>query len=176
MTREEKAQIIAELTERFASTNYFYITDASGMTVEEINNFRRTCFNNGIEYKVYKNTLISKALETLDADYTPFDNQVLKGASGVLFSPESGKAPAKLLKDFYKSGINKPVLKGASIDQSLFIGADQLDTLVSIKSKQELIGEIIGLLQSPAKNVVSALQSGGSKLAGIVKTLSEKES
>lgn len=176
MTREEKAQIIEELTERFASTNYFYITDASGMTVEQINNFRRTCFNRGIEYKVYKNTLISKALETLGTDYTPFNDHVLKGASGVLFSPDAGNAPAKLLKEFYKSGINKPVLKGASIDQSLFIGADQLDALVSVKSKQELLGELIGLLQSPAKNVISALQSGGNKLAGIVKTLSEKES
>jgi large subunit ribosomal protein L10 len=176
MTKEQKAEIIAELTERFASNNYFYITDAAGMTVEQINNFRRTCFNKGIEYKVYKNTLISKALETLDADYTAFNTSVLKGASGILFSPESGNAPAKLLKEFYKGGINKPVLKGASIDQSLFVGSDQLETLVNVKSKAELIGDVIGLLQSPAKNVVSALQSGGNKLAGIIKTLSEKNS
>jgi large subunit ribosomal protein L10 len=178
MTKEEKGQVIAELTERFASSNYFYITDASGMTVEQINNFRRVCFTQGIDYKVYKNTLISKALETLDADYSEFNTSVLKGASGILFSPESGNKPAKLLRDFYKSsgGLKKPELKGASIDQSLYIGADQLDALVSVKSKQELIGDIITILQSPAKNVVSALKSSGGKLAGILKTLSEKES
>lgn len=174
MTRDEKTQIIEELAEKFANTSYFYITDASGMTVEQTNSFRRICFERGIEYKVYKNTLIKKALEKQQSDYAGFEG-VLKGFSGVLFSTESGKAPAKLLKDFHKSSNNtKPVLKGASIDTALFVGADQLDTLTTIKSKQELIGEIVTILQSPAKNVVSALQSGGGKLAGILKTLSER--
>lgn len=176
MTREEKAVIIDELSEKFKAIPYFYIVDATGMTVEETNNLRRKCFNEGVEYRVVKNTLIAKALETLDTDYTPFKSTVLKGFSGVMFHPESGKAAAKLIKEYRKeSGNDKLKLKGASVEYSLFIGADQLETLLTLKSKQELIGEIIGLLQSPAKNVVSALQSSGGKLAGILKTLSERE-
>jgi large subunit ribosomal protein L10 len=176
MTREEKAVIIAELSDKFKEIPFFYIVDANGMTVEETNNLRRKCFNQGIEYRVVKNTLIAKALETLDTDYTPFDGTVLKGFSGIMFHPESGKAAAKLIKEYRKeSGNDKLKLKGASVEYSLFIGENQLDTLLTLKSKQELIGEIIGLLQSPAKNVVSALQSSGGKLAGILKTLSERE-
>jgi large subunit ribosomal protein L10 len=133
-----------------------------------------------MDYKVYKNTLIRKALDTLGADTSEMD-KALKGQSGVLFSKESGSAPARLLQDFYKKEayskkeIAKPVFKGAYIDSDLFVGAEYLETLSKIKSKQELIGEIVGLLQSPAKNVISALQGGGNKLAGILKTLSEKE-
>jgi len=176
MTREEKAVIIDELKEKFASNPYFYITDTGGMTVAEINNWRRMCFEKGIEYRVVKNTLIKKALEVLPTDYSSFNDKVLAGFSGIMFSAESGKAPAALIKEFRKTKASeKPILKGASIDSAIFIGDETLDTLVSLKSKQELIGEIIGLLQSPAKNVVSALQSGGNKLAGIIKTLSEKE-
>lgn len=176
MTREEKAVVIEELSQKFENTPYFYITNASGMSVDEVNQLRRLCFERGVEYRVIKNTLIKKALETLSTDYTPFDDSVLKGFSGVMFHPESGKVPAQLIKEFRKkSGNDKLKLKGASVDMSLFIGADQLETLISLKSKQELLGEVIGLLQSPAKNVVSALQSGGNKLAGILKTLSEKE-
>jgi len=174
MTREEKGIIIGELSEKFAQTPYFYITDASGMSVAETNKLRRKCFEAGIEYRVIKNTLIAKALETLETDYTPFDESVLRGFSGVMFHPESGKVAAKLIKDAIKSGNKKLKLKGASIDSGLFIGHDQLDTLLTLKSKDELIGEIIGLLQSPAKNVISALQGGGNKLAGILKTLSER--
>lgn len=179
MTREEKAVIIGELSEKFANTEFFYITDASGMTVEQVNKFRRLCFNRGIEYKVVKNTLIRKALESAnksDIDYTLFNKTALKGFSGVLFTNEAGNAPARLLKEFYKGGVAKPVFKGASVDSTLFVGADQLDVLENIKSRQELIGDIVTILQSPAKNVVSALQSGGGKLAGILKTLSEKGS
>jgi large subunit ribosomal protein L10 len=176
MTREEKAVVIDELSQKFADTPYFYITSASGMSVDEVNQLRRLCFERGVEYRVIKNTLIKKALETLTTDYTPFEESVLRGFSGVMFHPESGKVPAQLIKDFRKkSGKDKLKLKGASVDLSLFIGADQLEILVSLKSKQELLGEVIGLLQSPAKNVISALQSGGNKLAGIIKTLSEKE-
>jgi large subunit ribosomal protein L10 len=176
MTREEKAVIIGELSEKLKGTPFFYIVDASGMSVAETNKLRRKCYNDGVEYRVFKNTLIAKALETLEADYTPFNDTVLTGFSGVMFHPESGKAAAKLIKEFRKESGNKKLkLKGASIDASLFIGEDQLETLLTLKSKQELVGEIIGLLQSPAKNVISGLQSGGNKLAGILKTLSERE-
>ena len=175
MTREEKAVIIDELSQKFASTPYFYITNASGMTVSEVNTPRGLCFERGVEYRVVKNTLIKKALETLDMDYSSFD-EVLKGFSGVMFHPESGKVPAQLIKDFKKkSGSDKLKFKGASVDTALFVGESQLDVLISLKSKQELIGEVIGLLQSPAKNVIGALTSGGQNLAGILKTLSEKE-
>lgn len=180
MTREEKQAIVDELSEKFATNNFFYITDAAGLSVAAINRFRRLCFTEGMEYKVYKNTLIRKALDTLESDTTGLDAS-LKGQSGILFTNESGSAPAKLLKRYYKAeafGKNvtpKPALKGAYIDTDLFVGVENLEVLSNIKSKQELIGEIIGLLQSPAKNVVSALQSSGGKLAGILKTLSEKE-
>jgi large subunit ribosomal protein L10 len=175
MTREEKAVIIEELSEKFKATPFFYIVGADGMSVGETNNLRRKCFNSGIEYRVIKNTLIAKALETLDTDYTSFDDTVLRGFSGVMFHPESGKVAAKLIKEYRKeSGNDKLKLKGASIDYSLFIGEDQLETLIALKSREELIGEIIGLLQSPAKNVISALQSGGNKLAGILQTLAER--
>jgi large subunit ribosomal protein L10 len=174
MTREEKGAIIDDLSQKFQSIPYFYITDASGMSVAETNNLRRLCFERGIEYVVVKNTLIKKALETVEnADYASFD-EVLKGFSGVMFHPENGKAAAQLIKEFRKTN-DKLKLKGASVDYSLFVGADQLDTLINLKSKNELIGDIIGILQSPAKNVVSALTSGGGKLAGILKTLSERE-
>lgn len=180
MTREEKHAIVQELSEKFAENNFFYITDAGGMSVAAINRFRRLCFDKGMDFKVYKNTLIRKALDTLGADTSEMD-KALKGQSGVLFSKESGSAPARLLQDFYKKegygkkDTPKPAFKGAYIDTDLFVGVEYLDTLSKIKSKQELIGEIIGLLQSPAKNVISALQGGGNKLAGILKTLSEKE-
>ncbi|MGF1636748.1 MAG: 50S ribosomal protein L10 [Cyclobacteriaceae bacterium] len=176
MIKEDKAKIIEELVEKFKENPYFYITDASGLTVAQVNQLRALCFERGISYRVVKNTLIKKALDQLDADYTPFDNGVLKGFSGILFTAESGKAPAKLIKEFRKKASSpKPLLKGASIDSDLFIGEEQLDTLVSIKSKFELIGDVIFLLQSPATSVISALSSGKHKLAGIVKTLSERE-
>lgn len=174
MKRDEKGVMIEELTGKFQSIPFFYITEANGMTVAETNNLRRMCFERGIEYKVVKNTFIKKALETLEADFTPFNDTVLQGQSAVMFHADNGKAPAKLIKEFRKTS-DKLRLKGASIDSSLFIGADQLDTLIALKSREELIGEIIGLLQSPAKNVISALQGGGNKLAGILKTLSERE-
>ena len=176
MTRSEKEQLIEGLTQKLSETDFFYIADASGLTVAEINAFRRMCFQNGIEYRVVKNTMIRKALENLETDYTSFED-ALKGFSGILLSPASGNAPAKVIKDFRKKGDgSKPVFKAASIDSDLFIGEDKLEMLSTLKSKNELIGDIIALLQSPAKNVISALQSGENKLAGIVKTLSERES
>ena len=176
MTKAEKAVVIQELSEKFKETSNFYFTDASGLTVAEVNNFRRKCFENGVEYKVVKNTLIRKALETVDADFSSLNDEVLTGFSGVMFTgAESANLPAKIIKEFKKADkSDRPKLKGASIDYDLFIGEQHLDTLASLKSKNELIGEIIGLLQSPAKNVVSALQSGGQTLSGLVKTLSER--
>ena len=176
MTREEKAVVIEELVQKFSDNSHFYITDASGMSVADTNALRRLCFEKGIEYRVFKNTLIQKALERMDSDYTPFNDAVLKGFSGVMFSAENANAPAQLIKEFRKkSGGESPMLKGASIDTDLFIGEENLDALSKLKSKAELIGEIIGLLQSPAKNVISGLQGAGGKLAGILKTLSERD-
>lgn len=176
MTREEKTVVIEDLVQKFADNSHFYITDASGMTVAETNELRRLCFEKGIEYSVFKNTLIQKALERMESDYTPFNESVLKGFSGVMFSVENANAPAKLIKEFRKkSGSESPLLKGASIDTDLFIGEENLDTLSKLKSKAELIGEVITLLQSPAKNVISGLQGAGGKLSGILQTLSERD-
>lgn len=176
MTREEKAVVIEELVQKFSDNSHFYITDASGMSVADTNALRRLCFDKGIEYRVFKNTLIQKALERMESDYTPFNESVLKGFSGVMFSAENANAPAQLIKEFRKkSGGESPLLKGASIDTDLFIGEENLDALSKLKSKAELIGEIVTLLQSPAKNVISGLQGAGGKLAGILKTLSERE-
>ena len=176
MTKEDKLSIINELSEKFKETTHFYVTDSSGLSVAEINDFRRKCFEKGIEYRVVKNTLIRKALENLEADFSPFYNEgVLKGFSGIMFSNENASTPARILKEYKKKDKEKnPSLKAASIDYDLFIGADQLETLSNLKSKQELIGEVIGLLQSPVSNVMGALMSGQHKLAGIVKTLQER--
>jgi large subunit ribosomal protein L10 len=174
MTKEEKGQIIDELAEKFSQNTHFYITDASGLTVAQINAFRRICFKAGIEYKVYKNTLIRKALEKQTGNFEEL-NQVLQGFSGVIFSKESGNAPAKAIREYQLKLDGKPALKAASIDASLFIGAEHLTTLSEMKSKNELIGDIISLLQSPAKNVLSALLSGKQTVAGLVKALEERK-
>jgi large subunit ribosomal protein L10 len=174
MTREEKAQIIDELSAKFADNNHFYITDASGFTVEQVNNFRRLCYKSGIEYRVYKNTLIRKALEKREGvDYTPLFN-TLNGFSGVIFSKEAGNTPARVIQEFRKKLDGKPVLKAASIDSDLYIGDENVKLLSELKSKNELIGDVISLLQSPAKNVLSALLSGKNTLAGLVKALEER--
>ncbi len=178
MTREEKALVIEELSERLSSTKNFYITDASGFTVDQINAFRRMCFNKGLQYKVYKNKLIKKALDNQDADYSVLDGtDVLKGYSGIIFSSNVANSPAIVIREFRKKGFSedKPSLKAASIDTEMFIGEEYLKTLSELKSKEELIGEIISLLQSPVKNVISALESGRNNLTGIIKTLSERE-
>lgn len=174
MTREEKAQIIDELSQKFADNAHFYITDASGLTVAQINGFRRLCFKSGIEYGVYKNTLIRKALEKqAGVDYTPLF-EVLNGFSGVIFSKEVGNTPAKVIKEYQIKLEGRPSLKGASIGSDLYIGKENLNQLSELKSKNELIGDVISLLQSPAKNVISALLSGKNKLAGLVKALEER--
>ncbi len=175
MTREEKANVIAELKDKFSNNAHYYITDASGLSVAEINDFRRLCFSNGVEYRVIKNTLIKKALDELNTDHSAIDEQ-LKGFSGVIFAQETANAPAKVLTEYRKkSALSKPVLKAASIESDIFIGEENLKMLSELKSKGELIGEVIALLQSPAKNVVSALQSGKNTLGGLIKTLSERE-
>jgi large subunit ribosomal protein L10 len=178
MTRDEKKVIIDGLTEKFKENPFFYITDASGFSVAQINAFRRTCYERGVEYKVYKNTLIKKALENLDSDYSKLSDGALKGFSGIIFSKETSNLPAKVLLDFRKKLGKKevrPLFKGAGIDSDVFIGEANLEVLSTLKSKEELLGELIGLLQSPAKNLVSALQSGQNNITGVLKTLAERE-
>lgn len=176
MTKQEKIELVDGLTEKLQNTDYFYIADTGGMTVAEINDFRRACFKEGLEYKIVKNTLISKALERLDTDYAELSEKALKGTSGIIFSPESGKAPAVVIKNFLKKNkkAEKPALKAASIDSAVYIGAEHLEALSNIKSKAELIGDVITLLQSPAKNVIGALQSGGNTISGLLKALEER--
>ncbi|MDN3583729.1 50S ribosomal protein L10 [Mucilaginibacter flavus] len=171
MNKEEKYDLVLALTEQMKEYGNFYITDTSDLSVAKINDIRRQCFQSEITMKVAKNSLIKKAMEAAGSDYEPIF-EVLKGSSSILFS-KSATAPAKLIKQLRKKG-DKPVLKAAYIDSAIFIGDNQIDTLIKLKSKEQLIGEVIGLLQSPAKNVVSALQSGGTIIAGLVKTLQER--
>ncbi|WP_033958954.1 50S ribosomal protein L10 [Psychroserpens jangbogonensis] len=172
MTREEKSQVIEELTAQLADNANIYLTDISGLNAGSTSNLRRACFKANVQLSVVKNTLLTKAMEASERDFGELPT-VLKGNTSVMYS-ETGNAPAKVIKAFRKKS-EKPLLKGAFIEESVYLGDDQLDMLVDIKSKEELIGEIIGLLQSPAKNVISALKSGGGTIAGILKTLSEKE-
>ncbi|HEY5687960.1 MAG TPA: 50S ribosomal protein L10 [Yeosuana sp.] len=171
MTREEKSQVIEELTLQLADNANIYLADISGLNAGSTSDLRRICFKSNVKLAVIKNTLLAKAMEASDKDFGDLP-KVLKGNTSVMYS-ETGNAPAKIIKAFRKKS-DKPLLKGAFIEQAIYIGDEQLDALVDIKSKEEMIGEIIGLLQSPAKNVVSALKSSGGKLAGILKTLSEK--
>ncbi|AMD84643.1 LSU ribosomal protein L10P [Capnocytophaga haemolytica] len=172
MTKEEKSLVIENLTAQLAENNVIYLTDLTGLNAEQTSALRRACFKANIKLAVVKNTLLAKAMEASDKDFGELPN-VLKGNTSLMYA-EVGNAPAKLIKEFRKKS-EKPVLKGAYIDAAVFIGDNQLDALSAIKSKDEVIGEIITLLQSPAKNVISALKSGGGKLAGIIKTLSEKQ-
>ncbi|MGB5242339.1 MAG: 50S ribosomal protein L10 [Lutimonas sp.] len=172
MTREDKALVIDELTGKLAENNVIYLADISGLNATDTSNLRRACFKANIKLAVVKNTLLSKAMEKSDKDFGDLPS-ILKGNTSIMIA-EVSNAPAKVIKEFRKKS-DRPVLKGAFVEESIYVGDDQLDALVNIKSKEEVIGEVIGLLQSPAKNVVSALKSGGGKLAGILKTLSEKE-
>lgn len=171
MKREEKEAIVSDLAAKLRDHKFVYITDASGITAINTNHFRRELHKRGIKMQVAKNTLIRKAMEQSGNNFGELANN-LKGSSAVMFS-EDAKSPALAIKDFRKDN-EKPSLKGAYIDTDIYVGDNQLEFLIKLKSKQELIGEIIGLLQSPASNVISALQSSGGKLAGIVKTLSER--
>jgi large subunit ribosomal protein L10 len=172
MKKEDKLQVIESLTEKLKNNEIFYLTDTSELDVETINKLRRLCFRRNVSMQVVKNTLLRKAMEKTEKDYKDL-YEAMKGATSIMFS-DTGNVPAKLIQEFRKTS-SKPILKGAYVQESIYIGDNQLDALVSLKSKEELIGEIIGLLQSPAKNVISALQSGGNTLAGVLKTLSEKE-
>jgi len=171
MTREEKSQVIEALTTKLTEGSIIYLADISGLNALDTSNLRRACFKANVKLAVVKNTLLEKAMQNADKDFGELSN-VLKGNTSLMFS-ETGNAPAKVIKEFRKKS-DKPVLKGAYVEESVYVGDDQLDTLVNIKSKEELIGDVISLLQSPAKNVISALQSGGNKLSGILKTLSDK--
>jgi len=174
MTREEKFVLVEELKSILGNTNNFYITDISGMSAVQVNNLRRECFKQNVSLRVVKNSLIKKSLHALEITDTEFDS-VLKGSSAVMIG-ESINAVAKLIKDFRKSN-PKPILKAAYIDQSIFTGDESVETVLKLKTKDQLIGEIIGLLQSPIKNVIGGLQaSGGQKIAGLVKALQERES
>ncbi|WP_370476780.1 50S ribosomal protein L10 [Tamlana flava] len=172
MTREEKSQVIEDLTAELANNANIYLADISGLNAGATSDLRRAAFKANVKMAVVKNTLLAKAMEASDKEFGELST-VLKGNTSVMYS-ETGNAPAKLIKTFRKKS-EKPLLKGAFIEEAVYIGDNQLDMLVDIKSKEELLGDIIGLLQSPAKNVISALKSSGGKLAGIIKTLSEKE-
>ena len=172
MTREEKSKVIKVLTAELAENSNLYLTDISGLNAATTSALRRACFKANIRLAVVKNTLLEKAMEASDKDFGDLPT-ILKGNTSVMYS-ETGNAPAKVIKAFRKKS-DKPFLKGAHIEEAVYLGDDQLDMLVDIKSKEELIGDIIGLLQSPAKNLISALQSSGGKLSGIIKTLSQKE-
>jgi large subunit ribosomal protein L10 len=173
MTRDEKAVAIEELEKELGETPFFYLADSSTMTVAKINSFRRACYNQGITVKVAKNKLIQKALERYPESkgYAAL-YEVLHGPTTILIS-SNPKAPALLLEEFRKTD-ERPILKAAYIDSSVYIGDDQLKPLTKLKSKEEMIGEIIGLLQSPMQRVASQITATGTKIAGIVKTLEER--
>ncbi|MBM1107973.1 50S ribosomal protein L10 [Aurantibacter crassamenti] len=171
MTKQEKGVVIEDLTKQLAESSIIYLADISGLDAQTTSDLRRACYKSNIQLAVVKNTLLAKAMEAADKEFGELP-EVLKGNTSLMFS-EVGNGPAKVIKSFRKKS-DKPLLKGAFIEEAIYVGDDKLDALVSIKSKEEMIGEIIGLLQSPAKNVISGLKSGGGKLAGILKTLSER--
>jgi large subunit ribosomal protein L10 len=175
MTKAEKTIVIDELAVKFTDSKYFYVTDCSELTVETVNNLRRRCFEQDIQLKVVKNTLIKKALEKASEsnkeDYQELYS-ILKGASALMFT-ETGNAPAKLIKKFREQN-EKPLIKAAFVESAIYVGDDQLESLVNIKSKEELIGDIILLLESPMKSLVGSLQSGANTIGGILKTLEER--
>jgi large subunit ribosomal protein L10 len=173
MTKEQKNEAIEVLKEKFNQYNNFYITNTEALSVEQVNKLRKICFDKNVEMKVAKNTLIKKALEGIDSARYSGVFESLNGVTALLFS-ENAKEPAMIISSFRTDNkAEKPVLKAAFIDADVFVGDDQLDALKTLKSKQDLIGEIIGLLQSPAKNVISGLNAGN-KLAALVKALEER--
>ena len=171
MTREEKKQAIEDLTVELREVKNLYLTDIAGLNSAETSALRRLCFKSNVKLSVVKNTLLSKAMEASKRDFGDLKD-ILKGNTSLMFS-EVGNAPAKIIKDFRKKS-EKPSLKGAFVEESIYIGDDQIPVLVSLKSKEEVIGEIISLLQSPTKKIISSLKSGGGKISGILKTLSNK--
>ena len=173
MKKEDKAVIIKNIVDTIQSYNGFYLVETAGLDAEKTQAFRAACNKADIKLLVVKNTLLHKALESMEGDFSELYT-VLHGSTSLMCT-NVGNAPAKLLKDFVKKGDTLPLLKGAYVEETAYVGADQIDALASIKSKNELIADVVALLQSPAKNVVSALQSGANKLHGILETLSKKE-
>jgi len=177
MKRAEKLKIIEGLVEKFSTFDCFYVIDAMGLTVEQINKFRRNSFQKKVSYQVAKNTLIKKALEQAgkNTSYTDFFSKVLKGFSGVLFTSSAANAPAKLLKEFLATeNIDIPVLKGASVYGDLFIGSSHIEALSQLKSKEEILSDIVALLKSPISNVMASMQSAEGNLMGVMKTIMSK--
>lgn len=174
MKKEDKSVVIKQLQDALSEYSHFYITDIAGLNAERTYNLRKSCFEQGVKLVVVKNTLFQKALENSGVDYSPLF-EVLKGNTSIMFS-NNGNAPARLIKTLKKDKANndKPALKAAYVQECFYMGENQLDTLVSLKSKEELLGEIIGMLQSPMQNVLSALQSGGNTIHGVLKTLGER--
>ena len=172
MRRKEKNAIIDSLAERLNEYSHFYLTDTSQLNAADTSDLRRKCFEYDIKLIVVKNTLLKIALEQSNVDFEEL-YPVLKGTTSIMFT-KSGNIPAKLIKEFRKQH-DKPVLKGAYVQESFYLGDNMLDALVAVKTREELIGDIIMLLQSPAKNVISALQSGGNIIHGVLETLSKKE-
>ncbi len=173
MTKDEKNQLIGELKEILQNNNIIYLADTSGLNAEATTNLRRLCFNKNIKLRVVKNTLLQKAMEQSGKNFEELF-PTLKGSTSIMIS-DTGNVPARLIRELRKKS-EKPLLKGAYIEEAIFVGDDQLTALENIKSKEELVGDIILLLQSPIKNVVSALQSGGSTIHGLLKTLEERNS
>ena len=172
MKREEKNVVIENLAEQLKEYSHFYLADITALNAADTSDLRRKCFENDIKLVVVKNTLLKKALEKSDANFEEL-YPVLEGATSVMFT-NSGNVPAKVIKEFRKKH-DKPILKGAYVQESIYVGDNMLDALVAIKTKEELIGDIIMLLQSPAKNVVSALQSGAKTIHVVLETLSKRE-
>lgn len=176
MKKEDKGKVIEQLTATLQEYPHFYLTDIEALNAEKTSQLRRVCFKQDVKLIVVKNTLLQKALENIEGDFSPLDGS-LKGNTAVMFAQQAN-VPAKLIKEFTKGTkkgeVGKPQLKAAYVQESFYIGAENLDALVNIKSKNELIADVIALLESPAKNVISALQSGGQTLTGILKTLEER--
>ncbi|MEP7263584.1 MAG: 50S ribosomal protein L10 [Bacteroidota bacterium] len=171
MNRDEKEKMIASLVDTLSTYSSFYIADISSLNSEKTSKLRRMCYNKNVQIKVAKNSLIEKALGRMEGDFEQM-LPTLKGSSVIMLA-EIPNAAAKVIKEFRKTS-DRPILKSAYIDSAIFVGDNQLDSLATLKSREELVGDIIGLLQSPAKNVISALKSSGGKLAGILKTLEER--
>ena len=171
MRKEDKQVLIDSILSELQACPNFYLTDVSDLNAEKTSQLRRQCFNSGVKMIVVKNALLHKAMQQMDKDYEGLYD-VLKGSTALMLC-ETGNAPAKLIKNFRKTS-DRPILKGAYIEECCYIGDDMIDALCNVKSKNDLIADVIALLQSPMKNVISGLQSGGHKLSGILETLSER--
>ncbi len=174
MTREEKTAVIEELKEKIANSPFFYVADSSAMTVAQVNKLRRLLYEKGIEMRVVKNTLARKAMEDAPAEKNYSELfEALHGPTALIFT-EVASAPAKLIKEFRKDDGKKPAVKAAYIDAAVYLGDDQLNALTKLKSKEDLLGELLGLLNSPMSNLLSSLGSGGQNVMGLLKALEER--